>query len=341
MSSGSAAGGRGPYREGVALRDGFGRQHSDLRVSLTDRCNLRCQYCMPAEGVPWLPAAELLRRDEITRLVELLVGLGVTTVRLTGGEPTLRPDLVDIVADLVALGVEVALTTNGLRLARLAGPLTQAGLSRVNVSLDTLRAERFRVMSRRDGLPDVLAGLAAARDAGLGPVKVNTVLMRGINDDEAPELLRWAMREGYQLRIIEQMPLDPAGAWTREGMVTAEEILEGLSRHVTLTPVLERGAAPAEEFLVDGGPARIGVIASVTRPFCQDCNRLRLTADGQLRNCLFAQAETDLRTPLRSGAGPDELAALVRSCVTAKAAGHGVNAPLFIRPLRPMSAIGG
>lgn len=310
-------------------------------MSLTDRCNLRCQYCLPAEGVPWLPAAELLRREEITRLVELLVGLGVTTVRLTGGEPTLRPDLVDIVADLAGLGVEVALTTNGLRLARLAEPLAQAGLSRVNVSLDTLRTDRFRIMSRRDGLPDVLAGLAAAREAGLGPVKVNTVLMRGINDDEAVELLRWALGEGYQLRIIEQMPLDPGGAWTREGMVTAEEVFAQLSEHVTLTPVQERGAAPAEEFLVDGGPGRVGVIASVTRPFCRDCNRLRLTADGQLRNCLFAQAETDLRTPLRSGATPEELAVLVHGCVVAKAAGHGVNDPTFIRPQRPMSAIGG
>ncbi|MHB8449039.1 MAG: GTP 3',8-cyclase MoaA [Mycobacteriales bacterium] len=330
-----------PYRSGVGLLDGHGRVHTDLRLSLTDRCNLRCRYCMPAEGIPWTPAADLLTDDELVRLVALLAGLGVQTVRLTGGEPTLRPHLAPLVHRLSELGLRLALTTNGLRLAGLAAGLAAAGLRRVNVSLDTLRADRFRQLARRDGLAAVLAGLAAARDAGLAPVKVNAVLLAGINDDEAVPLLHWAIQEGYQLRFIEQMPLDPGGAWSRDGMVTAAQILDQLGAAFRLTPAGTRGAAPAETWIVDGGPATVGVIGSVTRPFCRDCNRIRLTADGALRNCLFAREETDLRGPLRAGASDAELVGLIEGCVAGKRAGHGIDDPGFLRPARPMSAIGG
>ncbi len=321
--------------------DGFGRVHTDLRVSLTDRCNLRCTYCMPAEGLDWLPKPELLTDDELVRLVEVFVSLGVRTVRLTGGEPLLRPGLPGLVSRLTALGLSLSLTTNGLGLARQAQALRDAGLRRVNVSLDTLRPDRFLELTRRDRLADVLAGLAAAKAAGLEPVKVNTVLMRGSNDDEAVELLHWALEAGYALRFIEQMPLDPQHGWDRSTMVGADEILERLRRHVRLTPVEQRGSAPAEEFLVDDGPATVGVVGSVTRPFCASCDRLRLTADGQVRNCLFAREESDLRVPLRAGAGDDELAERMRAAVTAKKAGHGIGSPGFVQPDRPMSAIGG
>ena len=233
------------------------------------------------------------------------------------------------------------LTTNGLGLARTAPALAAAGLRRVNVSLDTLRPERFAELTRRDRLPDVLAGLAAARDAGLLPVKVNAVLMRGVNDDEAVDLLAWALESGYELRFIEQMPLDPQHGWDRSTMLSADEVLEQLSARWTLTPVDGRGSAPAERFLVDGGPAVVGVIGSVTRPFCSSCDRLRLTADGSLRNCLFAREESDLRTPLRAGASDDELVERLRAAVSAKRKGHGIGEPGFVQPDRPMSAIGG
>ncbi len=323
------------------LVDGFGRVHTDLRVSLTDRCNLRCTYCMPAEGLDWLPKPELLTDDELVRLAEVFFSMGVRTVRLTGGEPLLRPGLPGLVARLSALGLSLSLTTNGLGLARSAQALRDAGLRRVNVSLDTLRPERFLALTRRDRLADVLSGLTAAKAVGLEPVKVNTVLLRGTNDDEAVELLTWALGEGYALRFIEQMPLDPQHGWDRSTMVSADEILERLRRHVRLTPVEQRGSAPAEEFLVDGGPATVGVVGSVTRPFCASCDRLRLTADGQVRNCLFARKESDLRTPLRRGAGDEELAERLRAAVTAKKAGHGIGSPEFVQPDRPMSAIGG
>ncbi len=323
------------------LVDGFGRVHTDLRVSLTDRCNLRCTYCMPAEGLDWLPKPELLTDDELVRLAEVFFSMGVRTVRLTGGEPLLRPGLPGLVARLSALGLSLSLTTNGLGLARSAQALRDAGLRRVNVSLDTLRPERFLALTRRDRLADVLSGLTAAKAVGLEPVKVNTVLLRGTNDDEAVELLTWALGEGYALRFIEQMPLDPQHGWDRSTMVSADEILERLRRHVRLTPVEQRGSAPAEEFLVDGGPATVGVVGSVTRPFCASCDRLRLTADGQVRNCLFAREESDLRTPLRRGAGDEELAERLRAAVTAKKAGHGIGSPEFVQPDRPMSAIGG
>ncbi|HEY3201152.1 MAG TPA: GTP 3',8-cyclase MoaA, partial [Actinomycetes bacterium] len=263
---------------------------TDLRVSLTDRCNLRCTYCMPAEGLDWLPSPTLLTDDEIVRLVRIAVErLGVTEVRFTGGEPLIRRGLIGIVEQAAALSPRprLSVTTNALGLARLAAPLRAAGLDRVNVSLDTLHADRFVALARRDRLADVIEGLAAAEAAGLCPVKVNAVLMRGVNDDEAPQLLRWCLDRGYELRFIEQMPLDAQHGWDRAEMVTAGEILAALSREFTLIPddPRQRGSAPAEAFLVDGGPARVGVIASVTRPFCGTCDRVRLTADGQVRNC--------------------------------------------------------
>jgi cyclic pyranopterin phosphate synthase len=327
-----------------ALVDRFGRVHSDLRVSLTDKCNLRCTYCMPAEGLDWLPSPDLLTDDEVVRLVGLAVSqLGITAVRLTGGEPLLRRGLVDIVGRLAALEPrpKLALTTNGIGLARLAGELAAAGLDRVNVSLDTLQRERFQEMTRRDRLDDVLAGLEAAAAAGLVPVKVNAVLMRGVNDDEALDLLDFCLERGYEMRFIEQMPLDAQHSWTRADMVTAEELLESLGAAHTLTPLAGRGSAPAEDFLVDDGPATVGVIASVTKPFCAACDRVRLTADGQLRNCLFAREESDLRGPLRSGATDAELAARFRASIAGKRAGHGIDDPTFLQPDRPMSAIGG
>ena len=328
------------------LTDSYGRVATDLRVSLTDRCNLRCSYCMPPEGLDWLPKPELLTDDEVVRLTGVAVGLlGVTEVRFTGGEPLLRRGLPGIVAQVAALRPrpEISLTTNGIGLNRLAEALHQAGLDRVNGSLDTLRPERFKTLARRDRLDDVLTGLAAAASTGLAPVKVNTVLMRGVNDDEAVPLLRFCLEHGYQLRFIEQMPLDAQHGWRRENMVTADEILAALSEEFLLTPddPAVRGSAPAEAFTVNGGPARVGVIGSVTRPFCGSCDRVRLTADGQVRNCLFSTTESDLRGPMRSGADDAELAAIWRGAVASKLPGHGINDPGFLQPSRPMSAIGG
>jgi len=328
------------------LVDTFGRVATDLRVSLTDRCNLRCTYCMPAEGLDWLPAPELLTDDEIVRLVRIGVELlGIREVRFTGGEPLVRRGLLGIVSRVAELSPRptLSLTTNGLGLERLAGPLRAAGLDRVNVSMDTLRPESFLRLARRDRLPDVVRGIAAAAGAGLAPVKVNAVLMRGVNDDEAADLLRWCLERGYELRFIEQMPLDAQHGWDRSTMVTAAEVLERLRGSFELTPEDAglRGAAPAERWLVDGGPARVGIIASVTRPFCGDCDRVRLTADGQVRNCLFAREESDLRGALRSGAPDAELAARWRVAMIGKRAGHGIDDPSFLQPARPMSAIGG
>ncbi|GAA3651211.1 GTP 3',8-cyclase MoaA [Nonomuraea antimicrobica] len=328
------------------LRDSFGRVATDLRVSLTDKCNLRCTYCMPPEGLEWLPNAQLLTADEIVRLVTIGVEhLGITEVRYTGGEPLLRRELVDIVARSTALtpAPQVSLTTNGIGLARLADALAEAGLHRVNVSLDTLDPATFKRLAHRDRHADVVAGLAAADRAGLRPVKVNSVLMRGVNDHEAVPLLRWCLDQGYELRFIEQMPLDAQHGWSRENMVTADEILRLLSEAYDLVPdgLEERGSAPAERFLVDGGPARVGVIGSVTRPFCGACDRVRLTADGQVRNCLFATEESDLKTPMRAGASDEELAARWTAAVSRKRAGHGIDDPSFLQPSRPMSAIGG
>jgi cyclic pyranopterin phosphate synthase len=333
------------------LVDRYHRVATDLRVSLTDRCNLRCTYCMPAEGLPWLPNSSLLTDDEIVRLVRLAVQrLGVTEVRFTGGEPLIRPGLLAIVAAAASLTPRptLSLTTNGIGLARLAGPLRAAGLDRVNVSLDTIDPQRFATLTRRDRLPDVLAGLAGAATAGLTPVKINSVLMRGINDRDAPDLLRFALAHGYELRFIEQMPLDAQHGWDRNEMVTAAEILAALQAEFTLLPdPAERGGAPAETWLVDGAtdpdgrPARVGVIGSVTRPFCGDCDRTRLTADGQVRACLFASEESDLREALRAGADDEELARRWRTAMWGKRAGHDIDDPKFLQPARPMSAIGG
>ena len=328
------------------LADAYGRMATDLRVSLTDRCNLRCAYCMPAEGLDWLPKPDLLTDDEVIRLIRIGVEqLGIREIRFTGGEPLLRRGLTGIVERTAGLAPrpEISLTTNAIGLARLARPLRRAGLNRVNVSLDTLRPETFRALTHRDRLPEVLAGLDAAAGAGLSPVKVNTVLMRGINDDEAPQLLRFCLAHGYEVRFIEQMPLDAQHGWRRENMVTAEEILTALGAGFVLTPddPDARGSAPAESFLVDGGPARVGIIGSVTRPFCGSCDRVRLTADGQLRNCLFAREESDLRGPMRAGADDADLAERWRRAVAAKRPGHGIDDPSFLQPDRPMSAIGG
>jgi len=301
---------------------------------------------MPAEGLDWLPKPEVLTDDEIVRLVGLAVTrLGITEVRFTGGEPLLRRGLPVIIERVAALRPrpEISLTTNGIGLDRLAKPLKMAGLDRINVSLDTLSAATFVQLARRDRLADVLAGLEAAAAAGMAPVKVNTVLMRGVNDGEASALLRFCLDRGYELRFIEQMPLDAQHGWRRDEMVTADEILVMLGDEFSLEPVGSelRGSAPAETFLVAGGPETVGIIGSVTRPFCGACDRIRLTADGQLRNCLFARSENDLRTPLRAGASDDELIAQWERCIQAKLPGHGINDPGFLQPARPMSAIGG
>ena len=336
----------------MTLVDTFGRQAEDLRISLTDKCSLRCSYCMPAEGLAWLSAKAVLTDQEILRLAGIFVGLGVRTIRLTGGEPLVRAGVAGLIGGLADLRPrpELSLTTNALLLADRADELAAAGLERVNVSLDTLDRQRFATLTRRDRLPDVLAGLAAARTAGLDPIKINTVLIREHNLAEAPQLLEWALRHGYQLRFIEHMPLDADHRWNRQDMVTAEEVLDVLGERFELRPIPFRGHAPAEEFEVLAGPgrsdwaagqARVGIIASVTRPFCRDCDRLRLTADGQLRSCLFAHQETDLRGALRAGRSDAEIAELIRAAVAAKPAGHGITAPGFRQPDRPMSAIGG
>jgi cyclic pyranopterin phosphate synthase len=342
-------------RESGRLVDRFGRVATDLRVSLTDRCSLRCGYCMPPEGVDWMPDDSLLTDDEIIRLITVAVRLlGIEEVRFTGGEPLLRKGLERILTATTALRTisgglpRTALTTNGLALRRRAAGLAAAGLHRVNVSLDSLDRARFARITHRDRLDDVLAGLQAAADAGLAPVKVNAVLLRGVNDDEAASLLRWAIDHGYELRFIEQMPLAPHSPWNRSDMVTAQEILTILSEQFKLTPTggQVRGSAPAETWLVTGRPVggqdgRVGIVASVTRPFCGDCDRTRLTADGQLRTCLFARSETDLRTLIRAGATDDDLAVAWQEATDAKQAGHSVDEPTFGRPSRPMSAIGG
>lgn len=336
------------YDRGVPMQplaDRHGRVATDLRVSLTDRCNLRCSYCMPAEGLDWLPHHEALTDDEVVRLIGIGVErLGITEVRFTGGEPLLRRGLSEIVRATKALSPapSVSLTTNALGLERTAAALAAAGLDRVNVSLDTVRAVDFATITRRDRLQDVIRGLEAARAAGLDPVKVNAVLMPGINDDQAPELLGWCLERGLHLRFIEQMPLDAQHAWERSAMITADEIVASLETRFALTPSdKSRGSAPAEEYLVDGGPLTVGVIASVTRPFCGDCDRVRLTADGQVVNCLFAREESDLRTPMRAGATDDELVTLWLAAMASKLPGHGIDDPTFLQPTRPMSAIGG
>src|SRR4051794_38620107 len=341
---------RQSVERGGVLADGFGRVATDLRVSLTDRCNLRCSYCMPAEGLAWMPREQQLTDDEVGRLIRIAVErLGVTEVRFTGGEPLIRRGLAGIVRAAAVLRPRprLSVTTNGIGLERIAPALVATGLDRINVSLDTLSPERFVALTRRDRHADVLRGLRAAADAGLAPVKINTVLMRGVNDDEAPDLLRFALEHGYELRFIEQMPLDAQHRWDRHEMVTADEILARLEPFGLVADPVSRGTAPAETWLVPGyadaagRPARVGIIGSVTRPFCGDCDRTRLTADGQIRNCLFATRESDLRELLRDGATDDDLADAWRVAMRGKRAGHGIDDPTFLQPARPMSAIGG
>lgn len=331
------------------LVDTFGRAATDLRVSLTDRCNLRCTYCMPAEGLDWLPDDQLLQPDELARLLRVAVTrLGITSVRFTGGEPLLARHLEEVVAAAAALQPrpEISLTTNGLGLDRRAAALAEAGLDRVNVSLDTVDRAHFAAITRRDRLSDVLAGLAAAKEAGFDPVKVNAVLDPVTGRTDVVELLRFCLEYGYQLRVIEQMPLDAGHRWRRGAVLSAHDVLAALRPHFRLRPdPVPRGSAPAELWLVDQGTGtptgKVGVIASVSQPFCSTCDRVRLTADGQIRNCLFARQETDLRDLLRGGADDDEIESAWRAAMWVKRAGHGINDPGFIQPDRPMSAIGG
>jgi cyclic pyranopterin phosphate synthase len=327
-----------------ALVDTYGRVHTDLRISVTDRCNFRCSYCMPAEDMTWLPREGILSYEEIERAARVLHGLGVTAVRLTGGEPLVRADLPVLVAKLAAIGFDdISLTTNGIGLPHLAAALVGAGLRRVNVSCDSLQRTRFASITRRDALDAVLQGMAAAEAAGLAPVKVNVVLMRGVNDDEVVDFAAFARETGRPVRFIEYMPLDAAHAWERPDVVPAAEILERIGAAFALEPVGSRDddPAPADRYRFADGRGEIGVIASVTDNFCGTCNRLRLTADGALRNCLFATREWSLRDLLRAGATDAELEALCRQVVWAKAAGHGIDTPGFTPPARSMSQIGG
>ncbi len=328
-----------------ALIDSFGRRARDLRVSLTDRCNLRCTYCMPAEGLEWAAPETLLTDDELVALIGIaLRHLGIEEIRFTGGEPLLRKGIVSLVERVGRFSPrpEMSLTTNGIGFARRAGDFVAAGLDRINISLDSLDPDTFERLTRRRRLTDVLDALAAASAAGLAPVKINTVLMRGVNDHEAPDLLRFSLDRGYHLRFIEQMPLDAGHSWSRERMVTADEIQRSLASRFALTPhAAAREGAPAELFDVDGGPGTVGIIASVTRPFCGDCDRTRLTADGQVRTCLFSRNETDLRAMLRRGAAEEEIADAWRAATWAKLPGHAIDDPSFLQPDRPMSAIGG
>ena len=331
------------------LIDTFGRVATDLRVSLTDRCNLRCTYCMPAEGLDWLPNRQLLRLDELVRLMHIAVTrLGLTSVRFTGGEPLLARHLEEVIAAAANLRPrpQISLTTNGVGLERRAVALAEAGLDRVNVSLDSVDPVRFAAITRRDRLAAVLAGLVAAKEAGLAPVKVNAVLDPVTGREDVVELLRFCLQHGYQLRVIEQMPLDAGHQWRRDTALSADDVLAALRPHFRLRrDPAPRGSAPAELWLVDTGPdtpaGKFGVIASVSHAFCSTCDRTRLTADGQIRSCLFSTEETDLRGLLRGGAGDDAIEAAWRAAMWAKPAGHGINDPDFIQPDRPMSAIGG
>lgn len=334
------------------LIDTHGRVHRDLRISLTDRCSLRCTYCMPEQGNEWLARTSILSTDEIVEVAQVAASLGIRTFRLTGGEPLLRADIVDVVRRVSRIEgedgpVEVAMTTNGITLAKHLPDLIDAGLTRLNISIDTVDRQRFADLTRRDRIDDVFEGIAAAAASELRPLKLNTVAMRGVNDDELPDLVAFAMEVGAQLRFIEQMPLDAGHTWDRASMVTREEILEKLSARWSLEPVPGRGGAPAEKWRIDGGPHEVGVIASVTAPFCGACDRLRLTADGQLRNCLFSNAEYDLIGVLRGDEASDPgrraegIGAMLRSCVHGKLPGHAINDPSFLQPARGMNAIGG
>ncbi|HWC14143.1 MAG TPA: GTP 3',8-cyclase MoaA [Actinomycetota bacterium] len=326
-----------------ALRDSFGRTATDLRVSVTDRCNFRCRYCMPAEGLQWMPKRELLDFEEIARVVGVLVESGIRSLKVTGGEPLVRRDLATLIRMLrdISSQLDISLTTNGYLLADHAEELAAAGLDRVTVSCDSLIRHRFEDLTLRDALTQVMRGLDAAAAHGLEPIKVNTVMMRGRNDDEAVAFAELARRTGYEVRFIEYMPLDAQGEWASDSVVPAAEVVASIAAAFELVPVRHAGAPATVYAFADGSPGTIGVIPSVTNPFCDSCDRLRLTADGQLRACLFALEETDLRGPLRAGAGDDELADLARTCVAGKWAGHRIGSPDFVAPGRSMSMIGG
>ena len=325
----------------MPLIDGFGRVHRDLRISVTDRCNFRCTYCMPADGLDWLPREDLLSFEEIERIARLMVNrFGIDSIRLTGGEPTVRANLPVLVEKLAALGVDLALTTNGATLGLLASKLAAAGLRRINISLDSLQPDRFEQLTRRDDLDRVLDGIDAAVAAGLDPVKVNAVMMRGINDDEIVDFARFGRDKGVEVRFIEFMPLDADLSWSNDKVVTLDEIVSTVGEAFPLAPV-ERSHSPAAVWHYADGLGSFGVIASVTDAFCESCDRVRLTAEGMFRNCLFAVDEHDLRALLRSGASDDEIAAVISGVVKDKWAGHAINQVHFIRPGRSMSQIGG
>lgn len=331
--------------EAGPLVDAFGRVHDDLRISVTDRCNLRCTYCMPEQGMRFLPRQSLLTFDEIVQVATVARRLGVSAIRLTGGEPLLRRDLHHLVAGLEALGLDdLSLTTNGMLLTRALPDLVAAGLQRVNVSCDSLRPDRFADIRRRGDLATVLEAMDSAESAGLPPVKVNVVLERGVNDDEVLEFGAFARRTGRPVRFIEFMPLDAQGTWRRHRLVPGAEVLARLGAEWPLLPVAGADPrAPAERFRFADGSGEIGVVSSVTRPFCGSCNRLRLTADGAVRNCLFSDDELDARAVLRRQQGGDDgsLALLLRRAVWGKRPGHGMDDPGFLRPVRSMSMIGG
>ncbi len=327
------------------LVDTFGRLHDNLRISVTDRCNIRCFYCMPETGVQFVPRAEILDFEEMERFARIAVSLGITKIRVTGGEPLVRRDLPLLIRRLAAIpGIaDLALTTNGVLLPELAGPLFEAGLRRLNVHLDTLDRERFRRISRRDDLDKVLAGLALARDLGYARIKLNAVAVKNLVEPDIVPLALYAREHGFEVRYIEFMPLDAQKLWDRGKVLTAAEIVGILSREISpLVPVPDPDPrAPASEYAFADGIGTVGFIASVSRPFCLNCNRLRLTADGKLRNCLFAIEEDDVKSLMRSGAGDREIVALIRRSVAAKWEGHEINSARFVAPPRPMYSIGG
>lgn len=326
------------------LVDSFGRVATDLRISVTDRCNFRCRYCMPPEGLPWMAAESLLTFDEIERIARLMVDLGVDSIKLTGGEPLVRRDVDALVRRLraTAPGVDLSMTTNGFLLADRASALAKAGLDRVTVSCDSLLSHRFKEMTLRDAFDAVMQGIAAAAAAGLTPLKINAVVIRDTNDDEIESFAELARTTGYEVRFIEYMPLDAQEEWAAERVVPGAEVLYRINERHPLEPASGNDIEPGTSFaFADGAPGRVGIIPSVTDPFCSTCNRLRLTADGQLRSCLFSLDEVDLRGPLRAGATDEELTALIRDCVSAKWAGHAIGSDTFRRPARSMSMIGG
>jgi len=327
-----------------ALVDSFDRVASDLRVSVTDRCHFRCRYCMPPEGLPWLPKDQVLSFEEITRITGILVECGVRSLKVTGGEPLVRRDVASLVRMLRGLGddLDISITTNGFLLAQNAAELRDAGLDRVTVSCDSLIKHRFKEMTLRDALDEVLEGLRVSAELGLTPVKINTVVLRDTNEDEVANFAQLARDTGYEVRFIEYMPLDAQDDWSAQGVVPGAEILERIGEAFELVPDTDDQPEPSTPFrFADGAPGRVGIIPSVTQPFCDSCNRLRLTADGALRACLFALEETDLRGPLRDGASDDDITELAKACVAAKWSGHRIGKADFIKPSRSMSMIGG